>query len=160
MRDRTKKPLAIILSDVGRGSRGRDCGSDLTSVQIKPIWNCCNEPPPHILRIHPNKKIFKWQSSFWQMTATKNPQLTCYGPIKCSLLRSLFKKFFLLVTYSSSQMILRVSWYSTVHLIWEYLVESFSLWMQLLQWKNKEGRKELLTFFLFFFFLPVSAHPH
>jgi hypothetical protein len=46
MRDRTKKPLAIILSDVGRGSRGRDCGSDLTSVQIKPIWNCCNEPPP------------------------------------------------------------------------------------------------------------------
>jgi hypothetical protein len=43
--NRTKKPLAIALSGVGRGTRRRDSGGDLTNVQYKPIWNCHNESP-------------------------------------------------------------------------------------------------------------------
>jgi hypothetical protein len=39
VRNRIKKPLAIVLSEAGRGPRGRD--SD--SAQYKPIWNCHNE---------------------------------------------------------------------------------------------------------------------
>jgi hypothetical protein len=43
--NRTKKPLAIVLSGVGRGRRGRDGGGDLTNVQYKFIWNCHNGSP-------------------------------------------------------------------------------------------------------------------
>jgi hypothetical protein len=44
--NRTKKPLAIVLSRVGRESRGRDSEwGDLTNVQYKPIWNCQIESP-------------------------------------------------------------------------------------------------------------------
>jgi hypothetical protein len=44
-RNSTKKPLAIVLRRVGKGSRGRDSRSDLTNVQYKPIWNYHNESP-------------------------------------------------------------------------------------------------------------------
>jgi hypothetical protein len=47
-RNRTKKPLAIVLSRAGRGSRGRDSRGEMT----KTIWNCHNEFPlynKHIL---------------------------------------------------------------------------------------------------------------
>jgi hypothetical protein len=59
---RTKKPLAIALSGAGRGlsgkgSTGRHCGGDLTSVQCKPIWNCHNESP--VQQIYTNKIFFK-----------------------------------------------------------------------------------------------------
>jgi hypothetical protein len=43
MRNRTKKPLAIVLSGEGRRSRERGSGGELTNVQYKPIWNCHNE---------------------------------------------------------------------------------------------------------------------
>jgi hypothetical protein len=45
IRNKTKKPLAIALSGVGRRLRGRDSGGDRTNVQYKPIWNCHNESP-------------------------------------------------------------------------------------------------------------------
>jgi hypothetical protein len=44
IRNRTKRPLAIVLSEAGKGTRGRDDGGDLT-VQYNPIWNCHNESP-------------------------------------------------------------------------------------------------------------------
>jgi hypothetical protein len=40
---KNKKALAIALRRMGRGSRGRDVGGDLTNVQYKPIWSCHNE---------------------------------------------------------------------------------------------------------------------
>jgi hypothetical protein len=43
--NRTKKPLAIALSGVGRGLRERDGGGNLTKVQYKLIWNYHNESP-------------------------------------------------------------------------------------------------------------------
>jgi hypothetical protein len=45
IQNKTKKPLAIALSGVGRRSRERDGGGELTNVQYKPIWNCHNEHP-------------------------------------------------------------------------------------------------------------------
>jgi hypothetical protein len=41
--NRTMKPLVIVLSGVGMGSRGRVGRGDVTNVQCKPIWNCHNE---------------------------------------------------------------------------------------------------------------------
>jgi hypothetical protein len=38
----TMKPLAIALSGVGRGLRGRFYGGELTNVQYN-TWNCHNE---------------------------------------------------------------------------------------------------------------------
>jgi hypothetical protein len=43
--NRTKKPLAIVLSGMGKGLRGRDDGSDVTNVQYKCNWNCYYESP-------------------------------------------------------------------------------------------------------------------
>jgi hypothetical protein len=37
------------------GSRERDGGGDLTSVQYKPVWNCLIESPL-VQQIYPNKK--------------------------------------------------------------------------------------------------------
>jgi hypothetical protein len=59
--NRTKKPLAIVLSGTGRGLRGRHSESNLTSVQYKPIWNCHNDSPlynEYILIKKFTKKIF------------------------------------------------------------------------------------------------------
>jgi hypothetical protein len=39
------KPLAISLSEVGKGLKGRNGGGDLIDVQYKPIWNCHSESP-------------------------------------------------------------------------------------------------------------------
>jgi hypothetical protein len=44
--NRTKKPLAIVFSEVGRKVRGRDDGGNVTNVQYKPNWNCHYESPP------------------------------------------------------------------------------------------------------------------
>jgi hypothetical protein len=38
--NRTKKPLAITLSGMGRGLRGGDDGGDATNVQYEPNQNC------------------------------------------------------------------------------------------------------------------------
>jgi hypothetical protein len=46
MRNRTKKPLAIALSGVGRGQRERDNGDNVTNVQYKSNWNCHYEFSP------------------------------------------------------------------------------------------------------------------
>jgi hypothetical protein len=43
--NRTKKPLAIVLSGRGGELSRRDGGSDLMNVQYKPIWNCHSESP-------------------------------------------------------------------------------------------------------------------
>jgi hypothetical protein len=43
--NRAKNPLAIPLSEVGRGLIERDGGDNLSNVQYKPIWNCHNESP-------------------------------------------------------------------------------------------------------------------
>jgi hypothetical protein len=40
-----KKPLAIALSEAGRGLSGGDSRGNLTNVQCKPIWNYHNESP-------------------------------------------------------------------------------------------------------------------
>jgi hypothetical protein len=58
--NRTKKPLAIALSRVGRGLKGRDDGDDVTNVQFKSSLNCRYESPLYneyilikiILKIH------------------------------------------------------------------------------------------------------------
>jgi hypothetical protein len=44
--DRTRKPLAIALSGVEEGLRGRDDRGDVNNVQRKSNWNCHYEPPP------------------------------------------------------------------------------------------------------------------
>jgi hypothetical protein len=46
IRDRLKKPLAIALSGVGRGLRGRDDGGNVNNVQYKSNQNCHYEFPP------------------------------------------------------------------------------------------------------------------
>jgi hypothetical protein len=43
--NKTKKPLAIALSGVGRGLRRRDKGGDVTNVQYKSSWKCHYEFP-------------------------------------------------------------------------------------------------------------------
>jgi hypothetical protein len=43
--NRTKKPLAIALSGVGMGLRGRDDGGDVTNVQYKSNQNVIMNPP-------------------------------------------------------------------------------------------------------------------
>jgi hypothetical protein len=45
--NRTKKPLAIVLSGAGKELRGRDNGGDITNVQYKPDQNCHYESPPY-----------------------------------------------------------------------------------------------------------------
>jgi hypothetical protein len=45
--NRTRKPLAIALSEVRRRLRGRDDGVNVTNVQYKSNWNCHYEPPPY-----------------------------------------------------------------------------------------------------------------
>jgi hypothetical protein len=35
----------MVLSGAGRGSRGRDNGSDLTNIHYKPTWN--SQLPPY-----------------------------------------------------------------------------------------------------------------
>jgi hypothetical protein len=42
---RTKKPLAIALSGVGRGLRRRDDGGNVTNVQFKSNQNLYHDPP-------------------------------------------------------------------------------------------------------------------
>jgi hypothetical protein len=44
--NRTKKPLAIALSGVGRGAEGTDNGGNVAHVQYKPNWNCYYESLP------------------------------------------------------------------------------------------------------------------
>jgi hypothetical protein len=34
------RKLAIALSEMGRGLKGRDNGVNVTNVQYKSIWNC------------------------------------------------------------------------------------------------------------------------
>jgi hypothetical protein len=46
LRKGTKKPLAIALSGVGRGLRGRDDGGNVTNVQYKCNHNCHYKYPP------------------------------------------------------------------------------------------------------------------
>jgi hypothetical protein len=41
----TKKPLAIALSGMGRGLRGRDDGGKVNNVQYKINRNCLYETP-------------------------------------------------------------------------------------------------------------------
>jgi hypothetical protein len=38
LQNRTKKPLAIVLSGPGKESKERGGGGDLINVQCKPIW--------------------------------------------------------------------------------------------------------------------------
>jgi hypothetical protein len=54
--NRTRKPLAIALSEVRRGLRGRDDGGNVTNVQYKSNQNCHYEPP--VSWIYPNKNLF------------------------------------------------------------------------------------------------------
>jgi hypothetical protein len=54
MWNKTKKLLAIALSGVGRGLRGREDWGDVTNVQYKPNWNCHYESPL-VKLIYPNK---------------------------------------------------------------------------------------------------------
>jgi hypothetical protein len=49
--NRTKKPLAIALSEVGRGLRGRDNGGNVNDVQYKTNWNYHYKSPPCIMNI-------------------------------------------------------------------------------------------------------------
>jgi hypothetical protein len=49
IRNRTMKPILVALSGAGRKWRG-DGGGDLTNVQCKSIWNCCNDSP-HTMNI-------------------------------------------------------------------------------------------------------------
>jgi hypothetical protein len=60
IRNRTKKPLGIALSGVGRRLRGRDDGGSINSVQYKYTWNCLYESPLHneyiILKVYKIKK--------------------------------------------------------------------------------------------------------
>jgi hypothetical protein len=44
--NRTKKPLEIALSGVGKGLRGRDDGVIVNNVQYKTNWNRHYESPP------------------------------------------------------------------------------------------------------------------
>jgi hypothetical protein len=44
--NRTKKPLVIALSGMGRVLSGRDNEGDLTNVKYKPNWNSHCEYPP------------------------------------------------------------------------------------------------------------------
>jgi hypothetical protein len=39
LRHRRARPLAIALSEVRRGLRGKGGYSDVTNVQYKPVWN-------------------------------------------------------------------------------------------------------------------------
>jgi hypothetical protein len=55
---RTKKPLAIALSGMGKGLRRRDDGGNVNNVLYKINQNCHYEPPP-IQQIYPNKKILE-----------------------------------------------------------------------------------------------------
>jgi hypothetical protein len=41
-----KKPLAIALSEVGRGLKGRDDGGNVNNVHCKSNQNCYYESPP------------------------------------------------------------------------------------------------------------------
>jgi hypothetical protein len=43
--NRNKKPLAIALSGVGKGLRGRDNGGNVNNVQYKSNQNCHYVPP-------------------------------------------------------------------------------------------------------------------
>jgi hypothetical protein len=45
--NRTKKPLAIALSGVRKGLRGRDDGGNINNVQFKSNLNCHYESPLH-----------------------------------------------------------------------------------------------------------------
>jgi hypothetical protein len=38
--NRTKKPLTIVLSRIGRGLRGTDKGDNVNNAQYKSQWNC------------------------------------------------------------------------------------------------------------------------
>jgi hypothetical protein len=49
--DRTKKLLAIALSGVRRGLRGRDNGDNVNNVQYKSNRNCYYESQPFIINI-------------------------------------------------------------------------------------------------------------
>jgi hypothetical protein len=53
-----RKLLAIVLSGVGRGLRGRDGGGDLTNLQYKSNWNYQNESPLY------NEHIIIFKKSF------------------------------------------------------------------------------------------------
>jgi hypothetical protein len=45
IRSKTKKPLAIVLSGMGRGLRGKDDGGNRNNVQYKTDQNChCKSP--------------------------------------------------------------------------------------------------------------------
>jgi hypothetical protein len=48
--NRTKKPLAIALSGLGRGLMGRDDGDNVNNTQYKTNWNFYYESP-HIMNI-------------------------------------------------------------------------------------------------------------
>jgi hypothetical protein len=51
---RTKKPLAIAVSGVGKALRGRDDGGNINNVQYKSNQNCHDESPlynEYILKI-------------------------------------------------------------------------------------------------------------
>jgi hypothetical protein len=43
--NKTKKPLEIALSGIGRGLRGRDDGGNVNNVQYKSNQNCHYESP-------------------------------------------------------------------------------------------------------------------
>jgi hypothetical protein len=64
---RTKKPLPVALSRVGRRLRGRNNGGSVTNVQNKSNWNCHYESPLYneyilikIIVERKQKKIYKY----------------------------------------------------------------------------------------------------
>jgi hypothetical protein len=64
--NRTMKPLAIVLSGVGRGWKGRDGGIDLTNVKYKLIRNYHNKFPLYneylVIKINgKNLQIMLWK---------------------------------------------------------------------------------------------------
>jgi hypothetical protein len=55
--NRTRKPLAIAFSGVGRGLKERDNGGNVTNVQYKSNRNCHYETPL-VSWVYPNKDLF------------------------------------------------------------------------------------------------------
>jgi hypothetical protein len=65
------KPLAIVLSGLGRESRGGDGEDDPINVQHKSIQNCYNEPPLPLY----NEYIIKIGGKKKKRPRSRNPSL-------------------------------------------------------------------------------------
>jgi hypothetical protein len=74
--NRTKKPVAIALSEVGKGLRGRDNGSNVMNIQYKSNQNCHYKPPmynEYILKICIKKKTTQRKIWIFFFLILKNP---------------------------------------------------------------------------------------